>query len=144
MQNQLALARIQRRVIQLAALIGAPDELLPTFGSTEDGARPHIEVVGDLPYYVVVERGQELVRESFLDDDALLERIFGGVTFEMACAYELRSRRPTEDFRRQLFAKQLDLLAMLDLEWSTRRRARLLELLSEHPFADQLEPRAAI
>ena len=144
MQNQLALARIRRRVMQLAVIIAAPDALLPTFGSTEDWGRPHIEVVGELPYYVVVERGQELTRESFADDDALLERVFNSVTVEMAGEFELRNRRSIEDPRRLLFAKQLELIATLDPEWAARSRARITNILREFPFVDQLEPKDAI
>ncbi|HTQ03839.1 MAG TPA: Imm63 family immunity protein [Polyangiaceae bacterium] len=141
MANDSTLRRIQKRVKQLAAVVHAPDADLPTFGSTEDGARPHIEVVGELPYYVVVERGQELVRDAFVDEDALLERIFTAVTFSMACSFEVRNRIDGEDCRRAIFARQLELLALLDPNWSTRRRAQMLELLLLHPFSDGKEPR---
>src|SRR5215204_863937 len=126
--NTVTLARIRRRVKELALLIQAPDEALPTFGTSEDCARPHVEVVGELPYYVVVERGKELVREGFVDEHALLERIFGSVTSAMASKFEVQSRRGNEDLRRLLFAKQLELLARLDRQWSERERARLLEI----------------
>jgi hypothetical protein len=141
MQNQRALARIRSSVMTLAEAIGAPANSLPTFGSSEDFARPHIEAIGECVYYVVVERGQELVRESYLDDRPLLEQVFNGVTFEMACDFELRNRRANEDSRRQLFARKLELLGMLDPQWRDRERARLVEILREHPFSDGLGPR---
>jgi len=141
MQNERALARIRARVMALAEAIGAPAKCLPTFGSSEDFARPHIEAIGECVYFVVVERGEELVRESYLDDHALLEQVFNSVTFEMACDFELRNRRANEDARRQLFAKKLELLGALDPQWAARERCRLLEILSRHPFSDGLEPR---
>lgn len=144
MQNERALARIRARVRALAKAIDAPARSLPTFGSSEDFARPHIEAIGECIYYVVVERGQELARDSFLDDAALLERAFGDVTFEMACDFELRHRRANEDSRRQLFAKKLELLGALDPGWATRERARLVEILRRNPFSDALEPRDAL
>ena len=142
--NAVTLKRIERRVRELATLIQAPDAALPTFGTSEDGARPHVEVVGELPYYVVVERGKELVREGFVNENVLLERVFGAVTFGMAVTFEVQNRRANEDFRRVLFAKQLELLAALDSKWSERERTRLLEILRINPFSDGLEPRDTI
>jgi hypothetical protein len=142
--NTVTLARIQSRVKELATLIQAPDDVLPTFGTSEDSARPHVEVVGELPYYVVVERGRELVREGFVDEHALLERIFGAVTFAMALRFEVQNRRGNEDGRRLLFARKLELLARLDPKWSERERACLLEILRVHPFSDDLQPRDTI
>src|SRR5688572_25731118 len=120
--------------MDLAKAIGAPAKSLPTFGSSEDFARPHIEAIGECSHYVVVERGQELDRKSFTDDAALLEQVFDGVTFEMACDFELRNRRANEDSRRQLFAKKLELLGRLNPEWANRERARLQEILRRNPF----------
>ncbi len=91
-KESTTLGRIQLRVEQLAAVIRAPEKDLPTFGRTEDMGRPHIEVIGEVPYFVVVERGQELVRDAFVDDNALLERIFESVAFNMACSFELQNR----------------------------------------------------
>ena len=77
-------------------------------GHTEDFARPHVEVVGPLLHYVVVERGQELLRESFQElEEELLFRVFKDVTFQMAATFELRNRRPSEDSRRLLFEDSL-------------------------------------
>jgi hypothetical protein len=100
-------------VNNLAEKINAPSLLLPTFGYTNDGAQPHIEIDknGQL-YYVVVERGQELRRDYALDTNDLLYRIFADITFSMACDYELEHRISTEDCRRQIFAKQEELLTI--------------------------------
>lgn len=66
-----------------------------------DGARFH---------FVVVERGQELERESSADPQATLYRVFQTIMFSMVCAPEAQKRRQTEDFRRRLFGVQLGLL----------------------------------
>src|SRR3954447_3869095 len=83
-----ALDDVRTRVTELARMIDAPASSLPTYGHTLDGARPHIEAVGSLLYFVVVERGVELVREPYSQLDKLLERIFAGVTSEMASSFE--------------------------------------------------------
>src|SRR5689334_10506398 len=117
-----SLTEIRREVERLASVIEAPASALPTYGYSEDGARPHIEVSDALLDYVVVERGEERLRETFADLPSLLERIFRSVASEMAGDYECRHRRAGEDFRRQMFAKGLKYLATLDPEWAARER----------------------
>ncbi|GAA5023561.1 hypothetical protein GCM10011506_06510 [Marivirga lumbricoides] len=49
--------RIKSKIEELANRINAPKEYLPTYGYSEDFARPHIEVKGNELHWVVVERG---------------------------------------------------------------------------------------
>lgn len=131
----LSLDQIRSHIDGLAVRIGAPPHTLPTYGHSEDFARPHIE--SDHAYhFVVVERGEEYERRTTRDFDELLYWVFAAVTFEMACQFELKNRVPAADFRRLLFRTQLDLLAELDQRWRNRCKAELLEILSAHPFSD--------
>jgi hypothetical protein len=133
--HMLSLGQIRSRVNRLALRIEAPQQILPTYGRSADFGRPHIE--SDRAYhFVVVERGQELERRTTWDLDQLLYWIFAGITFELACQFELENRIPTADFRRALFRKQLDLLGELDHKWRTRRKVEILSILSAHPFSD--------
>lgn len=92
-------------------------------------------------HFVVVERGQELLRETFIDVDELIGRVFDSVTFAMAAEFELRNRRANEDSRRQLFNKQIEYLSALNPQWAEHRRSDLNRILAKHPFSDSLEPR---
>jgi hypothetical protein len=130
------LGQFQREVERLAARIGAPAASLPTYGKTEDFARPHIEYAGGQYYYVVVERGEELERYSSSEPDEILCHVFDGVTFSMACTYEARHRRRGEDPRRQMFEVQSRLLGELSPKWQRRVRTRLDEVLRQNPFRD--------
>lgn len=112
--------RIERWVSELAAAIVAPDRHLPTYGQSEDGARPHIEVTGSRMAFVVVERGREFQRHEFDETIDLLEHIFRGVTFAMGADWELSHRDDSTDIRRRLWAKQLDLLHVLHPLWADR------------------------
>jgi hypothetical protein len=55
---------LRQQVTDLAALIDAPANLLPTYVQSEDLARPHIEWEGQELHLVVRERGSELERWS--------------------------------------------------------------------------------
>src|SRR5687768_8863935 len=113
-----SLAEIKSEVDCRAVLIGAAGHhSLPTYGHTEDGARPHIEVNSRGYHIVVVERGQEESRVTTHDLDELLYRIFQNVTSDLAFAYELAHRVETQDCRRVAFQRQVELLSQLSHSW---------------------------
>lgn len=131
-----SLSEIEATVNELARRSDAPGNLLPTYGRTEDFARPHVEVDARGYHYVVVERGQELERVTTDSLDELLYRIFSSVTFAMAGAHELRHRVPGPDTRRLLFSMQVDLLSRLSSDWGSRESERHAIILRTHPFRD--------
>ena len=91
----LTIAEIKIEVDRLAAKIGASGFCLPTYGCSEDGARPHIEIDPRGYHCVVAERGQELKRITTVDLNELLYQIFEAITFSLACDYELAHRVET-------------------------------------------------
>jgi hypothetical protein len=130
------LADVEQRVRALANRIGASEGDLPTFGRSEDGARPHIEIDSRGFHYVVIERGQEQRRVTTRDEDELLWLVFETITFSLAVCFELRNRAPRRDSRRIMFSKQVELLAQLSPTWAAREVDKHLSILSEHPFDD--------
>lgn len=132
----LAIAELEREVDRLAARIEAPGSALPTFGATRDNARPHVESDGRY-HWVVVERGEELERRSSASLDELLYWVFASITWDMASEFATRNRDESEDFRRRLFAHQIELLGRLEPGWVVRRQAELDRTLAENPFVDQ-------
>ena len=139
-----SLEEIEAAVLRLARLIGASGTALPTFGHSDDGARPHVEVDARGYHFVVVERGQELERFTTGDLDALLCRVFESATFELACGYELAHRVEGRDFRRLLFQHQVELLARLSPGWAEREAADHARILQAHPFDDASEARVRL
>jgi hypothetical protein len=135
----LDLAAIERVVKARARMLGTSERLLavlPTFGRSQDSARPHIEVDGAGYHFVVVERGQELERFTTRDLDALLFRIFNSVTFELAADYESAHRQPNKDCRRLMFSHQEELLGKLSPEWAAREADSHAAILRDNPFVD--------
>jgi len=133
----MTLTEIKNIIEQLAVKICAPTYLLPTFGHSNDDARPHVEIDknGQL-YYVVVERGKECLRHSALDLDDLLYRVFEGITFSMASKIEQKKRVPEQDTRRIFFVEQEKLLGELNKEWQLRKREDHRGILISYPFDD--------
>ena len=128
---------IQNIVNQLAERINAPKYLLPTFSSPIGDATPNIEVDNlGLYNYVISERGEEYERKMTSDLNDLLYWIFASVTFSMACDYELKNRIDEKDFRRIVFAKQEDLLGVLNKDWKEKERKGHQSILNNNPFDD--------
>jgi len=128
-----ALASIRTMVKKYGSQIGVPDIAL--LGTPRGDGSPYVEV-SDAYYFVVEERGVELERRKTDDLDELLYWIFDGVTFSISCDFELRNRKPGEDPRRQLFAKQEALLSQLSTRWSARKLDEHRAILTRHPFND--------
>jgi hypothetical protein len=132
-----SLPEIETEVNRLAAKIDASGYVLPTYGRTEDGARPHVEADARGYHYVVVERGQELRRDTTPDLDELLYHVFEAVTFSLANKYAGAHVLSGQDFRRLLFARQIELLASLSSSWAEREERNHQRILQQHPFSDQ-------
>ena len=130
------LAGLESRIRELAPIVNAWHDLLPTFGRTEDGARPHLERDDRGWHFVVVERGEELERRITGDRDEVLWLVFESVTFGVAVPYASRHRIPGQDFRRQLFARQEELLGRISGEWAARAARDHAATLAKHPFVD--------
>ena len=88
----LTLSEIEVKVNELAQKIGAPQNILPTYGYSEQTARPHIEVDSWAYYYVVAQSGQEVSRYTTLDIDQLLYKIFADVTLMLSIKYAEQNR----------------------------------------------------
>ncbi len=132
----LPLQQIQSQIESLAARINAPQNILPTYGRSEDFARPHIEADPRGFHYVIIERGEERHRATTSNLDDLLYLVFSDITHSLALNYELRHRIETQDSRRLWFAHQVQLLNTLSPSWAARQAKEQDRILKEHPFND--------
>jgi len=131
------LTEIRTIVNELAEKINAPTNLLPTFSSPIGDATPNIEVDNSgLYHFVISERGTEYERKITSDLNDLMYWVFSGVTFSMACDYELKNRIKDKDSRRIMFAKQEELLGNLNKDWEERERKEHDSILIRNPFDD--------
>lgn len=132
----LKLFEIEIKVNELAQKIGAPPNILPTYGYSEQTARPHVEVSAWAYYYVVAQSGQEVSRYATVEVDQLLYMIFANVTFALSCSYELENRRENQDIRRLVFQHQVELLTQLSPQWGERMLLEQVQILKQAPFDD--------
>ena len=88
--------------------------------------------------YANEERGHVYNERKTQDLDELLYWIMKDITRSMASEYELANRVPHADFRRLLFAKDLELLGSLKPEWRERKREYYDAVLAQYPFNDEI------
>lgn len=142
--TKYSLDDIKKKVDELALKINAPTNLLPGYGQQTSDAHPYIEVDNlGFMFYIISERGQEYERKMTDKIDDLLYRIFSGVTFSMACDYELKNRIEDKDCRRIMFEKQEELLGQLNDTWRQKENAEHQSILKTHPFDDLAGLRAS-
>jgi len=135
--SSISLDDIRKTVEHLANRINAPENLLPTYGRSRDGAHPHIEIDSSRAlHFVVIERGEELERKTTKDLNELLYWIFDSITFSMSVDFELKHRIRTKDSRRIMFAKQEELLGILDISWQQKQHEEHKRIIKENPFVD--------
>lgn len=103
-----------------------------------DNGAPHVEYAYGVYYHVVTERGLELERKSYTDKSEILYRLVSDTTFWMAAAYEFKNRVDGQDFRRIMFAKQVELMERVSPEFGEKTRLKIAETLRHNPYDDSL------
>jgi hypothetical protein len=114
--------------------IHGDSQLLPDINNPNDFAKPFIEITSDGYNYICRERGVEIFRKIPFDIDELLYEVFDNLTWEMAKAWELKNRQEHEDFRLQLFAKQVDLMTKINSDFGKRINNKLQRILEFGPI----------
>lgn len=139
----LTLSEIEEKVNELAQKIEAPQNILPTYGYSEQNARPHVEVSPRAYSFVVAQSGQEVSRYTTLDFNELLYKIFVDVTFGLAITYAEKNRNKNQDIRRVAFQRQIELLTLLSPQWGERMSQEHIQILEQAPFDDDGSLRTA-
>ena len=133
---QAILDDIKTSIDILGRKINAPHDLMPGYGhSTREGqAYIKVDEHGQL-YYVIVESEGEYEDPS-PDINDLLYRVFRSIAFSMAAELLANNVIEKEDYRRQYFSKQLEILSVLNKDWKDRAAQEHQVILKFIPFDD--------
>jgi hypothetical protein len=112
----LKLPHIEGKIRELAAVIYAPEEFIPTFGFSNQTGLSHIEIHSKHYSLIVCENGVELSRELFDDPDELIVKVFHDISFSMACdlVYE---GTDDQNFRERFLSAQKHLMSKIHLNY---------------------------
>lgn len=127
---------IKSHYYRIAKQLNAPKKYVRFAKTANHDGSPHIEFVNDKYYYVVTERGVELERKQTTDPDEILYWLISDITFYMSSDYELNHRIESEDCRRQLFKKDVELLNGIESHWAEKKKKEYESILKTNPFYD--------
>ena len=136
---QVILDGVKTSIDILARKIHAPHDLMPGYGHStrEDQAYIKADEHGQL-YYVLVDSEGEYEYPS-RDINDLLYLVFRSITFSMAAKFLENNVIEKEDYRRQYFSRQLELLSVLNKDWRDRAEQEHQAILKFAPF-DGVKP----
>jgi len=131
---------IKEQMQKMGKLIGVGENsnLYPIIAKSEHAFPEGTSVyeAGGKFHYVCMERGIEnkhIIESSITE---ILYYVFNDITFILARQCEVENRNDSEDFRRMLFKKQLELLGIININYQEKRRIQLEEILKKAPYQD--------
>jgi len=136
----LTLEEVKSKIYELGNIIGMTQDsaLYPMFATTKnvswDGA--YICVEDSIYYYIEMDRGRVVRSFESRKLEDILFYLFYDITFDLAIEYEIKQRKQGEDFRRILFAKQLELLLKINKVYYTKGKQKIDDILKTAPFRD--------
>ena len=116
---QLTLLQIEHKVREFTHIIHAPEDLIPTFGFSNESGLPHIEIYNDAYYLVVSENGTQISNKSTKDPDELLFMILHTITLSMACE-RIFNDTNYQSLRKRLFQLQKNIISKIDLSYMSK------------------------
>ena len=137
----MTLRSISDRYHAIARDLAAPAKHVRFVTTPQHDGSPHIECIGGEFHYVVTERGSEHEHRKTSDAEELLFWLVSDLTWAMALDWELQHRIEGEDFRRQFFRKDIELMSLVSEEWARRKKQKYEKILGEYPFDDRLANR---
>ena len=129
------IAEIKKAIHELADKIDLPENSFTHLWKSNEDAYPFIEIDAlENIHFKVSERGKISEDRIAENTDELLYWIFSGISFSIACEYELENRIENQDCRRIIFEKQNEILGKLNSNWKEQRIASQLNILKNHPL----------
>ena len=129
------LAELRRRFESCCASLGVP-AIFRT--SPADDGSSHVEIVGNVYHYVSSERGQELRRRIAPDENEILYWLVSDVVSNLAWNYAKHHSVESQDSRRIVFDREIELMQKINIEWESRKRLEIIEILMKAPYTDEI------
>ena len=99
--------------------------------------KPHLEIDCQGYHFVSSERGEEFERLVTKDLDELLYWVFNSIIFQIAVTHEYKNRVENQDFRKDVFKKQLELFKIIDIRFYTNRKEEIAKALESNTYRDE-------
>ena len=126
----LTLPKIEAEIREYAAIIDAPEEFIPTFGSSNQSGLSHIEIQDGRYFLIVCEKGDELSRESFDNADELVFKVLQDISYSMACDLDFDGTND-QNFRELFLDAQNSIMSRIYAYYSEKVKRKKETLITE-------------
>ena len=110
----LTLPQIEGKIREFATIIYAPEEYIPTFGSSNQSGLSHIEIHNGYYSLIVSENDVELSRETFDNADELVFKVLQDISYSMACDLVFENTND-QNFRERFLCAQKNIISKIHL-----------------------------
>ena len=111
------------------AKISSDLHLLPEINNSNYNCDPFIEIWQNGYYYICLERGEEVFRKQTTDLNELIFMVMEDLTFKMAWDWAKLEPKSNSDLRIPAFAKQVELMRTISLDYGNRLNASLQNIV---------------
>ncbi len=108
-----------------------------SIGTDNSPEGTYIYAQEDKYHLVFTEKGKVRVHRELDTKDEVLWSVLDIVVFDVAMDYAMKNRVQGEDFRRQLFAKEIELYARFGKVFENRKIDEINKILEENPYCDK-------
>ena len=126
----LTLPQIEDKIREYAAIIDAPEEFIPTFGSSNQSGLSHIELQDGYYELIVCQKGDELSRESFDNADELVFKVLQDISYSMACDLDFDGAED-QNFRERFLDAQQHLMSKIYAYYSKNAKRKKATSITE-------------
>ena len=127
--NVLSSAKLRQILEANFGKIRSDFHLLPEINNSNYDALPFIEIWQNVYYYVCLERGVEVFRKQTTDLNELVYMVMESLTFKMAWDWTKLQSNLNADLRLTAFAKQVELMGTINLEYGNRLNTELQKFI---------------
>lgn len=111
------------------AKISSDLHLLPEINNSNSNCEPFIEIWQNAYYYICLERGKDVFRKQTTDLNELIFMVMENLTFKMALDWAKLQPKSNSDLRIPAFAKQVELMKTINLDYGDRLNASLQKII---------------
>ena len=130
----LTLPQIEGKIRELTTIISAPEEFIPTFGSSNQSGLSHIEIDDGCYSLIVREEGLELSRETFDNADELVVKVLQDISFSMASDLVFEDTND-KNYRERFLATQKHFMSKIDLNYGDQIKPKQETVIPENNSA---------
>ena len=85
-----------------------------------------------------MEKGEIREKKIMLKKEDVLLYVIDIISFDIAMDYAEKNRKEGEDFRRELFRKEIEIYSLFGNEYERKKRNEIEKILKRNPYSDDL------